>query len=53
MAVQQYGTELIFDLFGANRVDAFDLDPRMVRLAQRRTRRYGDRVRIWEGDVIP
>lgn len=45
------GTELIFDLFGATRVDAFDLDPRMVRLAQRRTRRYGDRVRIWEGDV--
>jgi ubiquinone/menaquinone biosynthesis C-methylase UbiE len=45
------GTELIFDVFGANRVDAFDLDPRMVRLAQRRTRRYGDRVRIWDGDV--
>ena len=30
------GTELILEVFGAGSVDAFDLDPRMVALAQRR-----------------
>jgi SAM-dependent methyltransferase len=30
------GTELILDMFGAERVDAFDLDPRMVALARQR-----------------
>ena len=45
------GTELILDLFGADHVDAFDLDPRMVERARRRLARCGDRVRIWVGDA--
>jgi ubiquinone/menaquinone biosynthesis C-methylase UbiE len=45
------GTELILDVCGADRVDAFDLDPDMVSQAQRRLRRFGDRVRLWVGDV--
>jgi ubiquinone/menaquinone biosynthesis C-methylase UbiE len=45
------GVELILDLFGASRVDAFDLDPRMVQRARRRLARRGDRVRLWTGDV--
>jgi hypothetical protein len=32
------GTSLILDLFGADAVDAFDLDPRMVALARQRLR---------------
>ncbi len=45
------GTELIFDLFGAEKVDAFDLDPRMVAQARRRLASRGDRVRLWVGDA--
>jgi ubiquinone/menaquinone biosynthesis C-methylase UbiE len=45
------GVELILDSFGAERVDAFDLDPRMVALARRRLAGRGDRVRLWVGDV--
>jgi len=45
------GAELIFELFGADTVDAFDLDPKMVRLAERRLARYGPRVCTWRGDV--
>ena len=45
------GTGLIFDLFGADAVDAFDLDPRMVALARRRLRPRGSRVRLWVGDA--
>lgn len=45
------GTDLIIEMFGADRVDAFDLDPRMVRLAQRRARRHGAKVNVWAGDV--
>ena len=45
------GTELIFDEFGADRVDAFDFDPDMVRRAQKRLGKRGDRVRVWHGDV--
>ncbi|MBW1684029.1 MAG: class I SAM-dependent methyltransferase [Deltaproteobacteria bacterium] len=44
------GVELMLDRFGAGRVDAFDLDPRMVRRARRRLgRREG--VRLWVGDA--
>ena len=40
----------MLDRFGAGRVDAFDLDPRMVRRARRRLgRREG--VRLWVGDA--
>jgi len=45
------GTELILDVFGASRVDAFDLDPEMVALARTRLARRGDRARIWQGDA--
>jgi ubiquinone/menaquinone biosynthesis C-methylase UbiE len=45
------GSELIFELFGADSVDAFDLDPRMVALAQRRLARRGSRYRVWVGDA--
>ena len=45
------GTGLILDLFGADAVDAFDLDPRMVALARRRLRPRGSRVRLWVADA--
>jgi ubiquinone/menaquinone biosynthesis C-methylase UbiE len=45
------GTELILDRFGADRVDAFDLDPDMVARAEKRLRRHDGRVRLWVGDV--
>jgi ubiquinone/menaquinone biosynthesis C-methylase UbiE len=45
------GTQLIFDLFGAGTVDAFDLDPRMVALARARLVHYGARTRLWVGDA--
>jgi ubiquinone/menaquinone biosynthesis C-methylase UbiE len=45
------GTELVFDMFGADSVEAFDLDPRMVALARERLAARGDRVRLRVGDV--
>jgi ubiquinone/menaquinone biosynthesis C-methylase UbiE len=45
------GTELILDLFKADRVDAFDLDPRMVALARKRLWQRGQRVHLWVGDA--
>jgi ubiquinone/menaquinone biosynthesis C-methylase UbiE len=45
------GTGLILDSFGADAVDAFDLDPRMVVLARRQLRPRGPRVRLWVGDA--
>ncbi len=45
------GVEIILDLFRADRVDAFDLDPRMVARARRRLRPRGQRARLWLGDV--
>jgi ubiquinone/menaquinone biosynthesis C-methylase UbiE len=45
------GVEIILDLFGAERVDAFDLDSRMVDRARRRLRSRGERVRLWTGDA--
>ena len=45
------GTELILDVFGAERVDAFDLDIDMVRRAQARLEKRGTAVRLWEGDA--
>src|SRR5688572_2929438 len=46
------GTELVLDVFGADRVDAFDLDPHMVELASARVARHEERVRLWAGDVL-
>jgi ubiquinone/menaquinone biosynthesis C-methylase UbiE len=45
------GTEAILARFGAARVDAFDLDPGMVALAEKRLRPHRDRVKLWVGDV--
>ncbi|WP_428266040.1 class I SAM-dependent methyltransferase [Haliangium sp.] len=45
------GAALILELFKADRVDAFDLDPDMIERAQARLAGYGDRVRLWTGDV--
>lgn len=45
------GAELILDLFGAGRVDAFDLDPDMVARARERLAPRGGAVRLWVGDV--
>ncbi len=45
------GTELILEVFGADSVDAFDLDPRMVALARNRLAAHGSRVRLWVGDA--
>lgn len=45
------GTDLILRVFGADAVDAFDLDPRMLALARRRLAPHGSRVRLWVGDV--
>lgn len=48
---QGTGVEIILDHFGAARVDAFDLDPKMIRRAKQRLARRGDRVDLWVGDV--
>jgi ubiquinone/menaquinone biosynthesis C-methylase UbiE len=45
------GIELILERFGADTVDAFDLDPRMVARARARLSAYGPRVRVWVGDA--
>ena len=45
------GTEIILDQFDADRVDAFDLDPRMMVRARTRLSRRGGRVRLWAGDA--
>jgi SAM-dependent methyltransferase len=45
------GSGLILDRFGAERLDAFDLDPDMVALARERLACRGDRVRLWVGDA--
>lgn len=45
------GVEIILERFGADRVDAFDVDPHMVELAGERLARFGDRVRVFVGDA--
>ena len=45
------GVELVLDVFGADEVDAFDLDASMVELARTRLASRGDRVRLWTGDA--
>ena len=45
------GTQLILDVFHAATVDAFDLDPRMIKRAAKRLKNRGDRVRLWVGDA--
>jgi len=45
------GTELILGVFGADSVDAFDLDARMVARAKARLAVRGARARFWVGDA--
>jgi ubiquinone/menaquinone biosynthesis C-methylase UbiE len=45
------GTEIILSRFGADHVDAFDLDADMVERARRRLAGFGDRVRLSLGDA--
>jgi ubiquinone/menaquinone biosynthesis C-methylase UbiE len=52
------GLTAAFELFGADEVDAFDLDPDMVGLSRRRATREGrfgggeaPRLRLWQGDA--
>ena len=44
------GIEILLGL-GAAHVTGFDLDPKMVALAQARVARYGDRARVFAGDA--
>jgi ubiquinone/menaquinone biosynthesis C-methylase UbiE len=48
---QGVGIELILDLFGADRVDAFDIDPAMVDLAYERLKRRENQIQLWVGDA--
>ena len=43
------GVEIIFDTFRANRVVAFDLDPKLVALAQQRVARFGAKASVSVG----
>lgn len=45
------GIPLILRVFGADSVDAFDLDPRMVARARTRLSAYGSQARLWVGDA--
>jgi len=45
------GVELIYEVFGADSVDAFDLDPRMVEQARARLSARGLDARLWVGDA--
>lgn len=45
------GIDVLFDRFGAQSVDAFDLDPEMVAMARRRQAGRSRSVRVWTGDA--
>jgi ubiquinone/menaquinone biosynthesis C-methylase UbiE len=45
------GAEIILDRFRADRVEAFDLDPRMVERARHRLAARGSAVRVTVGDA--
>ncbi len=46
------GTEIIFERFGAGEVDSFDLDPKMIDLAQKRLAKFPpERLRLYVGDA--
>src|SRR5688572_1651117 len=47
---QGLGITLLLERFGVRSVDAFDLDPKMVALAEAR-HATDERVRVWVGDV--
>ncbi len=45
------GSEAIYKFFNAERIDAFDLDPDMVKLAQKRLNPYGNRINVNKGNL--
>ena len=45
------GSEIILDLFGAEEVDAFNLDPGMIEKASSRLESRGKRASLWTGDA--
>ena len=45
------GVEILLERLGAAHAVAFDLDPRMVELAQARTARFGGRAHVFVGDA--
>jgi len=45
------GVDIIFDVFSAEIVDAFDLDPKMIDLAGKRLETRGHKVSLWVGDA--
>jgi ubiquinone/menaquinone biosynthesis C-methylase UbiE len=46
-----FAIDPLFRQFGAARVDAFDLDPKMIALARQRQRAGGRRARLWVGNL--
>jgi ubiquinone/menaquinone biosynthesis C-methylase UbiE len=46
-----WGTEFVLDAFKADRVHAFDLDPRMITGARRKLRAHGEKVALWIGSA--
>ena len=46
-----YGTKLILDAFGAARVEAVDLDPKMLAKARRRLQRHGEAAHLTRGSA--
>jgi len=45
------GIDLIYHLFGASSVDAFDVDPKMASLARQRQQQKKRILRLWVGNV--
>lgn len=45
------GIDLLFDMFGVDRVHGFDIDERVVNLARAKHRHRSEKVKIWVGDV--
>jgi len=46
------GTEIIFERFGAGEVHAFDLDPQMIELAEKRLTKFpSEKLRLFVGDA--
>ena len=46
-----YGSQLVLQRFGAERIDALDLDPAMIHRARERLASYGDRVNLVQGSA--
>ncbi|MGA5466712.1 class I SAM-dependent methyltransferase [Mycobacterium sp. NPDC050041] len=46
-----YGSELVLQRFGADRIDALDLDPAMIDRARKRLASYGNRVSLVSGSA--